>query len=179
MKLKVRLVQIIFAAALLFSIVVMIYGFVRNAETDEFIARTDEFLATCETKAKTRPISKATKEEELIARVTGFEVGYCCEICQYYVASACVNRMNGWYDGDAVAMVTDGNDEYYQMNPQYVELVEWNDWNYLLHKTEMLKVVREAEKRTADIWYWDNEDTQSEWAELVFYCAEDDMYYYR
>lgn len=120
-------------------------------------------------------------KEQQIAKIVGFESGYCCDICQHYVASACINRMNYWYDGDPIAMVKDGNDEYYYMNPDYAEydVIEVNGWNYYEHCESALKIVKEAEKHTADIWYWDCDDTQRAWAELIYHCPEDGMWFYR
>lgn len=159
---------------------------ISNAETDKFIEEVDVFLDEYEQhKAERAMAPEFSWKEQMIAKITGFEVGNTgdngegCPICMYYVASACVNRMNNWYDGDPIAMVCDHNDEYYMMNPDYVLATDVNGWNYYEHSEEMLQVVKEAEERTADCWYWDCDDSQRAWAELVYHCPTDGMWFYR
>lgn len=173
--------------SVILGLTVGLVGAAENRNTDQVIAEVDAFLADVKERTAPKEAPKYTWEEQLIAKITGFEVGNTgedgkgCPTCLHYVASACVNRMVHWYGGDPVAMVTDKNDEAYMMNPEYAdtECIEMNGWNYYVHADEMLKVVREAEERTADIWYWDCEDTQRDWAELVYYCPTDHMYFYR
>lgn len=189
---KYRVMQILFAMVIVFGAVVSVYGAVKNAETDQFIKEVDELLEeyensepSIEEDARSLNMAPAAPEyswkEQLLAKIVGFECGFCCNACKHACASACINRMNNWYDGDPVAMVTDGNDEYYMMNPVYAELdcIEVNGWNYFEHAEEMLQIVKEAENRTANIWYWDCDDTQREWADVVWHCPEDGMWYYR
>lgn len=114
-----------------------------------------------------------------IAKVVGFETGWCCDRCKYYVASACCNRMVYWYGGDVIAMITDGNDEYYQMYPGYVDGDEFNGFNIWEHYDDCYSYALKAARNAADIYFWDCEDSQGGWAELVWHCEEDGMWFYR
>ena len=120
-------------------------------------------------------------ELEMCGKVVGFEVGLCCDQCKYYVASACVNRMHYWYDDKPIAMITDYSEEtgYYMMWPGYAYEDEFYGYSFTAHYEEIMPYVWRAEKYAADIWYWDCADTQGEWADLVWYCPDDDMYFYR
>lgn len=164
-------------------------------ESDEMIAQADAFLERQEsytphkTPVKTTGSSSRfapkdrdyTWEMEMCARVVGFEVGLCCDRCKFYVASACVNRMHYWYGDKPVAMITDYSDEtgYYMMWPGYAYEDEFYGYSFSEHKDELLPYVWEAEKAAADVWFWDCDDTQGEWAEPVWYCEKDRMWYWR
>ena len=76
-------------------------------------------------------------------------------------------------------MVTDGNDEYYYMNPLYVDAEEINGWNIWEHFDEAISIVKKAYKYAVNVWYWDNADTQGEWAEYVWHCEDDGLWFYR
>ena len=64
-------------------------------------------------------------------------------------------------------MITDNNGEYYQMWPDYVWLDEWNGYCFSENYDEIMDIVWKAAKNPADVYYWDCEDTQGDWAELV------------
>lgn len=188
MKIKKKMVQILFGASMVFGVVVSIKGAVVSAQCDKVIAQDDafqEWYASVVTEAHNDTqlyVPEYSWKEQQIAKIVGFEVGNTgCPVCLHYVASACINRMNYWYNGDPIAMVRDGNDQYYYMNPEYAEYgcIEVNGWNYYEHAEEALKVVKEAERNTADIWYWDCADTQRDWADLVYRCPQDNMYFYK
>lgn len=184
-----RMVSILCIAAWIIGITMMVLAAFANAAADRTIAEADAFLEAQETHTNTLMAKPAhqilpkelryTHELELIGKVTGFEVGYCCSTCRYYVASACYNRMTYWYGGDAEAMITDGTDEYYMMYPDYVWMEECHGWNFHEHYTEIMAEVWAAVKNPADIWFWDCDDTQNAWAELVWHCQEDGMWFYK
>lgn len=171
----------------------IVASFGRLAKGQEAIESADAFLAEQpEWHPHTTPIIPShdkfepadrpyTWEMEMCAKVVGFEVGLSCDICKFYVASACINRMHYWYNDRPIAMITDYSDEtgYYMMYPPYAYEDEFYGFSYSEHREELLPYVWAAEKAPADIWYWDCDDTQGEWAELVWYCPEDDMYYYK
>ena len=153
------------------------------AGSREVMAQADAFLLSREAAARQQDKSAGTgsrtysRNLELIGKVVCFEVGYCDEYDQYLVASACYNRMTYWYGGDALRMIQDGNDEYYYMYPGYAWMSECNGISFREHYDEIMEVVWKAAKNPADVWYWDCEDSQGAWAELVE--VTDAGYYYR
>lgn len=181
MSIKYKLFSALFASTMVFAGTVIAITAASNADTDRTIAEIDAYLEAREQHKAEKAqvfVPEVNWKEQQIAKITGFEVGFYCDTCKHYVASACINRMNNWYEGDPIAMVTDNNGSYYMMNPDYVTATEVNGWNYFEHANEMIEVVKEAEQRTADIWYWDNAETQSEWAQLKYICREDGMFFY-
>lgn len=181
---------------LAFGLMLSIWSMASNAETRQQIKEVDEFLdkyehreenpsVTVETSVTAKaavtepPEESYTWNQEIIGKVVAFEVGWCCDQCKYYVACACLNRFYNWYDRDVVAMVTDGNDEYYQMNPEYLYADEENGFNFWDNYDDIMKIVGTATDKTISCYYWDNADTQGEWATLFWHCKEDGCYFYR
>jgi len=191
-----KILAALFAAVMVFAVVVSIIAAVSNAETDRFLEEVDLFLEQHEQKTKQEPVyvtepqtarMAAAMEEkpvytwnqEMMGKVVAFEVGYCCKQCQYYVASACINRFYDWYDRDVIAMITDNNGEYYMMNPDYVWMDECNGADFWAMYEEIMPVVDRATYSPLNCYYWDNADTQRGWATLVWHCEKDGCYFYR
>lgn len=179
---------------IIFGIVLSIISAVSNADTDRRIEEIDRFLEEYENRqepvitfesrmhmmaAAAKDAPEYTWNQEMIGKVVTFEVGHCCKSCQFYVASACVNRFYDWYDRDVIAMITDGNDEYYMMNPEYVYADEFNGANFWELYDEIMPTIDRATQAPADVYYWDCEDSQGEWATLIWNCPEDGCWFYR
>lgn len=121
-KTKRILAKAIIGAYAVFVAGTMIVSAVSCNHADQVIKEADAFLEEYENHQLEIQKPAYSWKEQLCAKITGFECGFCCDICRYYTASACVNRMNEWYNGDPVAMVTDKNDQYYMMNPDYADI---------------------------------------------------------
>ena len=97
MRIKKILLIIVLVFVMVFALFSIIKGAVALHRTEEVLIKNDEFEEWYENhsvlkKKAERAEFQPSWQMQLIAKIVGFESGYCCEKCQYYVASACVNR---------------------------------------------------------------------------------------
>lgn len=185
-------------AAFAVAVAVIIYSAIATAGTEQVLAEADALIAEVEERAQQKPVTQLdmqierylaaeqeteavtyTWNQEMMGKVVAFEVGWCCEQCKYLVASACINRFYEWYGRDVIAMIEDNNGEYYMMNPEYVYADEENGFNFWEHYDEIMPIVARATDMPANCYFWDNADTQRDWAELMWHCPEDGCWFYR